>query len=168
MPYCNLPAIVPVAPDMLKSGGERMGKKAKLFALVLGVVVTFSAGVYAGEGDRSRVLVENISVRGVCPKGWVLRKYTEEETLGAVLGGLRSFRREGAAREDPMTLSGSDYAISIGYSDGSRRSYRLKGSKYLQMDGGIWYRVDEDRARDFEELLWRCKSDRGVDLGVSP
>jgi len=145
-----------------------MGKKARLLALVLGVIVTFSAGVYAGEEGRSRVLVENISVRGVCPKGWVLRKYTEEEKLGAVLGGLRSFRREGAAREDPLTLSGSDYAIAIGYTDGSRRSYRLKGGKYLQMDGGMWYRVDEDRAKAFEDLLWDCKTDRGVDLALSP
>lgn len=86
-----------------------------------------------------------------------------DEKMGAVLTCLRLLDPYGTPPEDPETAQGSDLSIDIVYSDGSRKRYRQRSERYLQVDDGPWKCIDRDAALQLCALLGVLTSDIPAD-----
>ena len=81
------------------------------------------------------------------------RQFHREESIQVILEYLRHLDPYGRPYEDPETVQGRNYYISVIYSDGSQHLYHQRADRYLRIDGGPWKRIDSQKALYLSGLL---------------
>ncbi len=89
------------------------------------------------------------------------RQYTVSSKVRAILNYLRWLDPYGLPEEDPETVSGSSFAITLQYSDGCEKHYLQKADRFLLEDGKPWQRIDPKRAQTLSQILGQMGSDDG-------
>ncbi len=74
------------------------------------------------------------------------RDFYREESIRHILDYLRYIDPYGIPQEDPEQAQGRIYYITLIYSDGSRRIYEQRADQYLRVEGGVWKRIDPQKA----------------------
>ena len=87
------------------------------------------------------------------------RQYTASAKVRAILNYLRWLDPYGLPEEDPETVSGSSFAITLKYSDGCEKHYLQKADRFLLEDGKPWRRIDPARAKTLSQILGQMASD---------
>lgn len=85
--------------------------------------------------------------------------YTSSSKMRAVLNYLRWIDPYGPPEEDPETVSGSSFRITLEYSDGCRKDYVQKADRYMQEDGGNWEKIDPKKALTLSQIIGVMESD---------
>ena len=89
------------------------------------------------------------------------RQYTASAKVRAILNYLRWLDPYGLPEEDPETVSGSSFRITLQYSDGCEKNYVQKADRFLLEDGKEWRRIDPTRAQTLSQILGQMASDGG-------
>jgi len=89
------------------------------------------------------------------------RQYTVSSKVRAVLNYLRWLDPYGLPEEDPETVAGSSFQITLQYSDGCEKHYVQKADRFLLEDGKPWRRIDPARAQTLSQILGKMASDGG-------
>ena len=87
------------------------------------------------------------------------RRYTDEEKMRAVLLYLRLLRVGRPPEEDPDTVTGDVYKITVTLSDGVQRFYTLKDHRFFQKGTNGWLSIPPTQAADLYRLMWFYDSD---------
>ncbi len=90
------------------------------------------------------------------------RQYTVSSKVRAVLNYLRWLDPYGKPEENPDTVSGSSFQITLEYSDGCEKHYVQKADRFLLEDGKPWRRIDPKRAQTLSQILGKMASDGGI------
>ena len=88
------------------------------------------------------------------------RDFYDEENIRHILDYLRYVDPYGIPKEDPESVQGRIYYITLIYSDGSERLYEQRADQYLRIDGGNWKRIDPQRALYLGGLFSMMPSDQ--------
>ena len=89
----------------------------------------------------------------------VRRSYTREDKMQQVLNYLHRIDPYGTPGEDPETAGGSDFLIELLYTDGSKKEYRQRSDRFMQINGGPWKQIDPEKAEDLSRILCELDSD---------
>lgn len=89
----------------------------------------------------------------------VARHYNDQNKMKSVLLYLRLLRPLYTPEEDPDTINGDVYEITLHYSDGQEKTYRQKAHRYISMDRRPWQTVDPDHAAGLYKLMQHYPSD---------
>ena len=89
------------------------------------------------------------------------RQYTASSKVRAILNYLRWLDPYGLPEEDPEAVSGSNFHITLQYSDGCEKHYLQKADRFLLEDGKPWRRIDPARAQTLSQILGKMESDSG-------
>ena len=87
------------------------------------------------------------------------RVYTSENKMQQVLDYLRLIDPYGTPQEDPDTVPGSNYRITLYFSDGSQTDYFQKSDRYMLRAGDSWKKIDPARAEDLGRIMGQLESD---------
>ena len=87
------------------------------------------------------------------------RLYTNEGKMQQILNYLRLIDPYGAPEENPETAAGSDFRITISYSDGNQKTYRQKSDRFMLEEGGQWKKIDPSKAAELGRILGQMDSD---------
>ena len=90
------------------------------------------------------------------------RFYTSAEKMQRILNYLRLIDPYGHPAEDPESSGGSNYRITLSYSDGCEKTYLQKSDRYLKEDGGPWKKIDPTEAEELGRLMGQMESDEQV------
>ena len=74
------------------------------------------------------------------------RHYYQEGSIHAILEYLRHVDPYGVPKEEPQSVTGREYLITIVYSDGSQHLYEQHADQYLRIDNANWKRIDPQKA----------------------
>ena len=85
--------------------------------------------------------------------------FYQESSIRIILEYLRHVDPYGIPREDPQTINGRDYHITLIYSDGTQRVYHQQADQYMRIDNGDWKRIDEQKALYLSGLLGMMSSE---------
>lgn len=89
------------------------------------------------------------------------RQYSVSSKVRAILNYLRWLDPYGMPEEDPETVSGSCFEITLQYSDGCEKRYLQKADRFLLEEGKPWRRIDPARAQTLSQILGQMPSDAG-------
>ncbi len=87
------------------------------------------------------------------------RQFFQEEKIAIILDYLRYIDPYGTPSENPEEIPGSDFYITVIYSDGTKRLYRQRADRYLRVENGPWKRIDPRKSIDLSHLLGMTPSD---------
>lgn len=87
------------------------------------------------------------------------RHYTAPEKMESVLNYLRQLHPYGTPEEDPEAAGGSDYYITLFYSDGCRSTYRQKADRFWAEEEGRWKKIRPNNAQELGLLMGQLESD---------
>lgn len=87
------------------------------------------------------------------------RHFTSDEKMQPILNYLRQADAYGAPRTDPLCAPGSDFWITLSYSDGTEEHYRQRADRFLMGADGCWRRIDPKKAMQLSALLGKLHSD---------
>lgn len=96
------------------------------------------------------------------------RRFFREEKIQTILCYLRIIDPYGNPKEDPEQTPGSDFYITVLYSNGTKQVYHQHSDRYMRIDGGPWKRIDPQKAIDLSRLLGMMPSDPGPGEEESP
>ena len=68
-------------------------------------------------------------------------------------------RPYGTPPEDPETVDGSLFRITLSHSDGSTKIYEQKADRYLKAHGKNWQCISSQKALELSILLGQLESD---------
>jgi hypothetical protein len=112
----------------------------------------------SGEQEEFRVVI-GVTLRYDNGPLHAQRVYTSENKMQRVLDYLRLIDPYGRPAVDPEFVAGSQFHIELAFSDGSRKIYRQKADRYMQIDGGDWQTINPARAEELSLLLGQMESD---------
>ena len=87
------------------------------------------------------------------------RNYTDSDKMRRILHYLRYIDPYGTPSEDPEQLQGSDFHIVLSFSDGGYQVYQQRSDRFMRIDGGIWQRIDPEKAKELTFMLDQMESD---------
>lgn len=87
------------------------------------------------------------------------RDFYLEENIRQILDYLRYIDPYGVPQEDPESVTGRIFYITLIYTDGSERIYEQRADQYLRINGGDWKRIDSHKALYLSGLLAMMASD---------
>ena len=124
-----------------------MKKRKRIFLLCFLLILP---GCSRTKPQTSGRVVTGIHI--CCTQSGVTREltYREPRKMEAVLNYLRCLNYAGKAQEDPETLPGDLYKITVVNSDGTNRVYRQRAFSYLCRNGETWEKIDPNRGK----YLW--------------
>ena len=89
----------------------------------------------------------------------ISRHYTDTRKMEYVLLYLRLLKRRGKPDTEPDTLNKDTYEITVGYSDGTQKTYRQKAHQYFSEGSGAWQLIDPAQAAGLYKLMEHLPSD---------
>lgn len=87
------------------------------------------------------------------------RQFFREDKIQTILCYLRIIDPYGTPKEAPEQTPGSDFYITVWYSDGTKQVYHQHSDRYMRLNGGPWKRIDPQKAIDLSHLLGMMSSD---------
>ena len=103
--------------------------------------------------------VTQITVTGTRSSRPIQRQYRDCAKMEAVLNYLRTLDFDGFTSLDPAMLPGDDFTITLAFSRGENKVYRIHGARYLCRPDGSWEKVDTGKAQRLLSILGACRSD---------
>ena len=88
--------------------------------------------------------------------------YTADNKMRAILNYLRWIDPYGTPAEDPESVDGSAYRITITFSNGGTKQYVQKADRYMRLDGQPWQSIDPKNAATLGQMLAKMESDEDV------
>ncbi|MBE6917223.1 MAG: hypothetical protein E7470_04900 [Ruminococcaceae bacterium] len=85
--------------------------------------------------------------------------FFEPEKMQKILYYLRSISPYGTPAEDPAQIQGSDFFITLRYSDNTQKVYQQRDNRFMRIDSGPWKRIDPKRAIMLSQILDTMDSD---------
>ena len=143
--------------NLILMGGIGVKKLIAVFALFALLLTGCSR---AQSPDKCRI-VTGIRVAFEDGPLHTQRQYTTSSKVRAILNYLRWLDPYGRPEEDPETVSGSSFRITLQYSDGCEKHYVQKADRFLLEDGKPWRRIDPTRAQTLSQILGKMASDGG-------
>ena len=108
-------------------------RKFLIFAVCL---LTLSVQPVSAAVD-SRLAVR-VEVLYAWEQGMLLRQYTDQEKMRAVLNYLRLAQYAGIPESDPLAQPGHTCRVRIRLADGGQHQYLLHAEQFLCRDDGTW------------------------------
>ncbi len=85
--------------------------------------------------------------------------FFDPEKMQKILYYLRSISPYGTPTEDPEQASGSNFYITLRYSDNTQKVYQQRDNRFMRIDSGPWKRIDPKRANMLIQILETMDSD---------
>lgn len=85
--------------------------------------------------------------------------FSDPEKMQQILLYLRQISPYGTPAEDPEQAEGSDFYITLHYSDRSKKVYHQRADRFLRINNGPWKRIDPKKAMKLSEILATMDSD---------
>ena len=140
----------------------KKSKKLTAFFLLVSVLLTgCSRNTMVQEPAQCR-LVTGVHITFDDGPIHLERQYTVSSKVRAILNYLRWLDPYGLPEEDPETVSGSSFRITLQYSDGCEKNYVQKANRFLLEDGKQWKRIDPTRALTLSQILDKMDSDEEI------
>lgn len=103
--------------------------------------------------------VTQVTVTGIHVRRSIQRQYRDCAKIEAVLNYLRTLDFDGFTSLDPAILPGDDFTITLAFSRGENKVYRIHGARYLCRPDGSWEKVDTRKAQRLLSILNASRSD---------
>ena len=116
-----------------------MAKLRKIFILTVCLLALGARPVSAAVDSHLAVRVD---VLYAWEQGALLRQYTGQEKMGAVLNYLRLAQYAGMPEGDPLRQKGDTCRIRVHLATGGMHQYLLHAGQFLCRDGGTWEVVE--------------------------
>ena len=87
------------------------------------------------------------------------RTFINSEKIQRIVGYLRYIDPYGTPDENPEKVSGSNFVITLDYSDGSHKTYHQRADRFMRVDNGPWKRVESQKAIELSRILGTLPSD---------
>ena len=129
-----------------------------LALILLTVLFLESCGITKPENLSPR-LVTGICVTYDSSGSRTEKRFTESHKMRAILNYLRWIDPYGAPEEDPEMISGTNFHITLQYSDGTEKNYRQKADRFMMEDNGRWEKIDPEKAVTLTKMLEEMESD---------
>ncbi len=148
--------------NLVLRGGIDVKKLVAVFAM-LALLLSGCSRAEAGQEvpDKCRI-VTGIHVTFDDGPLHLERQYTVSSKVRAILNYLRWLDPYGLPEEDPESVSGSSFRITLQYSDGCEKQFVQKADRFLLEDGKPWRRIDPDRAQTLSQILGKMASDERI------
>lgn len=137
-------------------------RKSALFILLIGAVSLLLNGCIRRVPEDDEVgfrVVVGVTVSYENGPISAQRVYTSDSKMQRVLDYLRLIDPYGTPQEDPEATQGSDYRITLYFSDGSQTDYRQKSDRYMRQSGGKWKKIDPSQADELGRIMGQLESD---------
>lgn len=85
--------------------------------------------------------------------------FSEPEKMQKILYYLRRISPYGRPTDDPEQVLGSDFYITLIYSDQTQKTYQQRDNRFMRINGGQWKRIDPKRALMLSQILNTMDSD---------
>lgn len=97
------------------------------------------------------------------------RTFIKPEKIQRIVGYLRYIDPYGAPTDNPEEAIGSNFLITIDYSDGSHKTYHQRADRFMRMGNGPWKRIDPQKAMELSRILGMLSGDSpAVDAAPVP
>ena len=133
----------------------------KIGVLVISIFLLMSTGCtfYSDDQTKPYRVVTQIDVmyqkKSIVSEG----SFTDPEKMQAILYYLRKISPYGTPMDDPEQVQGSDFYITLHYSDNTRKVYQQRDDRFMRIDNGPWKRIDPQRALMLSRILGTMDSD---------
>lgn len=124
-----------------------------IFSLLGGCSRTFSQNQFATH------VVTEITVTCETCEDFTQRYYASPEKVRAILLCIRKLGPDFPAQTDVDAIPGKTLSITLGCTDGSRVTYRIRNNQFIQKNGGTWRRINQKNALGFYQLILGIDSD---------
>ena len=144
-------------------------KRSRLGGFLLAVAMIFFSGCshQPAKPEDSYRVVTNVQILYRNGPTEAQMSFSEEKNVQAILEYLRQISPYGTPAEDPNSVDGSHFYITLIHSDGSTNTYHQLADRMMQLDGGPWRRIDVNRAGKLEILLKQMAEDNPIS-GTAP
>ena len=88
--------------------------------------------------------------------------FSDPDKMQQILWYLRKISPYGTPAEDPDQVQGSDFYITLRYSDNTQKVYQQRDDRFMRIDGGPWKRIDPKQAVMLSRILGTLDSDTDV------
>lgn len=85
--------------------------------------------------------------------------FRDPEKMQKILYYLRKISPYGTPTEDPNQVLGSNFYITLRYSDHTEKTYHQRDDRFMRVDGGPWKRIDPKYAVMLSRILGTLQSD---------
>ena len=85
--------------------------------------------------------------------------FTDPEKMQKILYYLRRISPYGKPMDDPELVEGSDFYITLRYSDNTQKVYQQRDDRFMRINDGPWKRIDPQRALMLSRILGTMDSD---------
>ena len=85
--------------------------------------------------------------------------FTAPEKMQKILYYLRRISPYGTPKDDPEQVQGSDFYITLSYSDQTKKTYQQRDDRFMRINDGPWKRIDPKRAPMLRQILSTISSD---------
>ena len=85
--------------------------------------------------------------------------FTNPEKMQKIMYYLRRISPYGKPLDDPEQIQGSDFYITLRYSDNTQKVYQQRDDRFMRVNGGPWKRIDPKRAMMLSRILGTLESD---------
>ena len=89
----------------------------------------------------------------------ILRSYTSEDKMGAVLMYLRLLQIGSVPATDPDTIPADIYEITLTLSNGQQRTFAQKDHRYFRKPASGWQTIPPEQASQLYALMRHFESD---------
>lgn len=85
--------------------------------------------------------------------------FSDPEKMQKILFYLRRISPYGMPADDPEQSAGSDFYITLRYSDNTQKTYQQRDDRFMRIDSGPWKRIDPKEAVMLSQILGTMESD---------
>lgn len=85
--------------------------------------------------------------------------FSDPEKMQKILYYLRKISPYGTPTENPEQVQGSDFYITLFYSDHTTKTFQQRDNRFMRINGGPWKRIDPKRALMLSQILGTLDSD---------
>ena len=85
--------------------------------------------------------------------------FTNPEKMQKIMYYLRRISPYGKPLDDPEQIQGSDFYITLRYSDNTQKVYQQRDDRFMRVNGGPWKRIDPEQAMMLSKILGTMESD---------
>ena len=103
--------------------------------------------------------VTQVDITGTHLSRPIQRHYTEPQKMETVLNYLRLLDYKGTTTLDPLWLPGDDWSITLGFSTGESKQYRIRADRFLCRPSGVWEKVESEGKASLYPYLMATASD---------
>ncbi len=103
--------------------------------------------------------VTQVDIAGTHHNRTIQRHYTQPQKMETVLNYLRLLDYKGTTTLDPLWLPGDDWSITLGFSTGESKQYRIRADRFLCRPSGVWEKVESEGKASLYPYLQETASD---------